>query len=214
MQQTDGIPADVREHIIQTANNLYEQSGRTKLPNVDQVRRAARVDMNATTQVMRDWRRAQSAQTSPIVVSIPESVQQAAMSAIAAIWSQAQELANETLRNAQAAWELEKNELDDLRRELVDAFEAQGAELNQLRKQLDDATNTNITLKELCQRNEDRLTNAKNAADTYKAESENAVRSAAEAREKAARLEGNIETLEAQNKNLLTLLEGKKKTPK
>ncbi len=214
MQQNDGIQTEVKDHIMATANNLYEQSGRSKIPTVDQVRRTAKVDMNAATEVMREWRRAQATQANPIIVSVPEAVQQLAMSAVASIWNQAQELANESLRNAQAAWEREKTELEELRRELIEAFESQGSELELIRKQLEDTLAANTTLKELCQRNEDRLTDAKNLADGYKTESENAVRSAIEAREKAAKLEGNIETLDAQNKKLLELLDGKKKPTK
>lgn len=37
------IPADVRERIIAAAVELYEQSGRSNLPTVDAVRRAAQL---------------------------------------------------------------------------------------------------------------------------------------------------------------------------
>ena len=45
---------------------------------------------------------------------MPESVQQASSAAVATIWQQAQELANESLRSAQAAWETERAELDEM----------------------------------------------------------------------------------------------------
>jgi len=48
------IPADVRERIIQAAVDLYAQAGHETFPTVDQVRRAARVDMNAASSVMRE----------------------------------------------------------------------------------------------------------------------------------------------------------------
>lgn len=124
------IPADVRERIIAAADDLFEQSGRETMPTVDAVRRTARVDMNAASSVMKEWRRAQTAQASPVVVAVPESVQQASSAAVATIWQQAQELANESLRSAQAAWETERGELDAMRQELAEAFERQAAELD------------------------------------------------------------------------------------
>ncbi|MGA3984206.1 DNA-binding protein [Ralstonia nicotianae] len=130
------IPADVRERIIATANELFEQSGRATMPTVDTVRRQARVDMNAASAVMREWRRAQTAQAAPVAVSVPEVVQQASSAAVAAIWQQAQELANESLRNAQAAWETERAELDGMRAELAEAFERQAGELDAAGKAL------------------------------------------------------------------------------
>lgn len=128
-QASTAIPADVRERIIAAAADLFEQSGRETMPTVDAVRRAARVDMNAASSVMKEWRRAQTAQAAPVAVAVPESVQQASSAAVATIWQQAQELANESLRSAQTAWETERGELDAMRQELAEAFERQAAEL-------------------------------------------------------------------------------------
>lgn len=123
------IPFEVRERIVSAAAELFEQSGRQAMPTVDAVRRAARVDMNAASSVMKEWRRAQTAQAAPVVVAVPEPVQQAGSVAVAAIWLQAQELANESLRSAQTAWEAERGELDAMRQELAEAFERQASEL-------------------------------------------------------------------------------------
>jgi chromosome segregation ATPase len=124
------IPADVRERIIAAAVDLFEQTARQTMPTVDAVRRAARVDMNAASSVMKEWRRAQTAQAEPVAVAVPESVQKAGNAALATIWQQAQELANESLRSAQAAWETERSDLDAMRQELADAFERQADELD------------------------------------------------------------------------------------
>ena len=129
-QAPTAIPADVRERVIAAAADLFEQSGRQTMPTVDAVRRAARVDMNAASSVMKEWRRAQTAQAAPVAVAVPESVQQASSAAVATIWQQAQELANESLRSAQAAWETERAELDAMRQELAEAFERQAGELD------------------------------------------------------------------------------------
>lgn len=135
-QQAPQIPADVRERIIAAAADLFEQSGRQAMPTVDAVRRAARVDMNAASAVMKEWRRAQTAQAAPVAVAVPESVQQASSAAVATIWQQAQELANESLRSAQAAWETERVEQDAMRQELAEAFERQADELEALQSRL------------------------------------------------------------------------------
>jgi len=130
------IPADVRERIIQSAVDLYAQAGHETFPTVDQVRRAARVDMNAASSVMREWRRQQTVKAAPVAVTIPEAVAQANSVALAALWSQAQALANESLRSAQASWESERGELDAMRQELAEAYETQAAEIERLNAQL------------------------------------------------------------------------------
>ena len=61
---------------------------------------------------------------------MPDAVQEASSAAVAAIWLQAQELANESLHNAQAAWEVERGELDAMRQELAEAFERPAIELD------------------------------------------------------------------------------------
>ena len=127
------IPADVRERVIQAAQELYEQNGRESMPTVDAVRRLARVDMNAASAVMREWRRAQTAQAAPVAVTVPEVVTQAHGAALIALWQTAQELANESLRVAQAAWEAERAEADHDRQELADAYERQATELEDVR---------------------------------------------------------------------------------
>lgn len=136
------IPAEIRERIIAAAVELYEQAGRENLPTVDQVRRVARADMNTTSAVMKEWRRQQTAQAAPVAVTVPESVSQANTAALAELWQQAQELANESLQAAQAAWEIERAELDTMRAELADAYEVQATELDQVRAAAEAADQT------------------------------------------------------------------------
>ncbi len=135
------IPADIRERIIQAANDLYEQVGRQSFPTVDQVRRYARVDMNAASAIMREWRRAQSVQAAPVAVHVPDAMVKANHQVLVALWTQAQELANESLRTAQSAWDAERAELDEMRQELAYAYEAQAAEFDLLKSQAADAAN-------------------------------------------------------------------------
>lgn len=130
------IPAETRTRLIDAADRLYEESGRSKFPTVAAVRLAAQADMNTTTVVMREWKRLQTAQTAPVAVTVPDLVQQASNEAAAVVWSAAQDLANASLRSAQASWEVERTELDGMRQELAQLYEAQADELEELRAQL------------------------------------------------------------------------------
>ncbi|WP_419616218.1 DNA-binding protein, partial [Thiolapillus sp.] len=51
--------------------------GREGFPTVDAARKAARVNMNDASAAMKEWRRAQISQASPLAVRVPESVMQA-----------------------------------------------------------------------------------------------------------------------------------------
>ena len=125
------IPADVRERVVAAADSLYAQAGRATMPTVDAVRREARVDMNSAVAVMRQWRRAQTAQAAPVAVAVPDGVRQVVEAAAATIWQSAQAQANDALRAAQGAWEAERADESALRQELAEAFELASAELNE-----------------------------------------------------------------------------------
>lgn len=124
----NNIPVEVRARIVAAAEDIYEQLGRETFPTVDTVRRAAKADMNTTSMVMKDWRRQQTIQAVPLAVTVPEAVVQANTSALAQLWAEAQELANESLRAAQSTWEVEREELDVMRKELSTAFEDQASD--------------------------------------------------------------------------------------
>jgi colicin import membrane protein len=127
---------EIRERILAAAQTLFEQSGRKELPTVDAVRKLSKTSMNDASAVMREWRRSQIVAASAAVVSVPERVSQASAAALSTLWSEAQELANESLNVAQAAWDAERAEAEKLRVELSAAFESQGAELEGLRVKL------------------------------------------------------------------------------
>ena len=130
------INPEIRERILAAAQQLFEQSGRLELPTVDAVRRLSKTNMNDASAVMKEWRRLQIVSASAAVVSVPDRVQQASQSALSTLWTEAQELANEGLNVAQAAWDAERAEAEKLRVELSSAFETQGAELEVLRIKL------------------------------------------------------------------------------
>src|SRR3989344_6846812 len=99
--------------------------------------------MNSASVVMRDWRRAQTAQAAPVLSQVPEAVAQANGRALATLWQAAQDLANDSLRSAQAAWENERAELDAMRSELAEAFEAQADELENAHRAAETAAEIN-----------------------------------------------------------------------
>lgn len=214
------IPADIRERILAAADELYQQSGRESLPTVDQVRRAARVDMNAASAVMREWRRQQIAKPALVAVTVPEVVAQASGQLLAQLWTQAQDLANESLRTAQASWEAERVELEQMRGELAEAFEAQAAELEDSQARADALVNE---ARETAARAEaeiarvrgelakasTRAERAEAAADELRAERDRMASEATEARENAARLSGQLEAVQGQNAALMETLRGR-----
>jgi colicin import membrane protein len=124
---------DTLERIFAAADALYEQAGHTEFPTVDAVRKTARVNMNDANAGMKRWRHAHMAQAVPVAVQVPESVQQAGGAALAVLWREAQELAHEALRAAQAGWDAERAEADTLNKQIADAYEVQAAELDAAR---------------------------------------------------------------------------------
>jgi len=130
------INPEIRDRILAAAAQLFEQAGRKELPTVDAVRKLSRTSMNDASAVMREWRRAQIVSASAAVVAVPERVALASQQALSALWSEAQELANESLNVAQAAWDAERAEAEKLRVELSSAFETQGAELEAVKAKL------------------------------------------------------------------------------
>jgi chromosome segregation ATPase len=130
------VTPEIRERILAAAGQLFEQAGRKELPTVDAVRKLSKTSMNDASAVMREWRRSQIVAASAAVVSVPERVSQASAAALSTLWTEAQELANESLNVAQAAWDAERAEAEKLRVELSSAFEAQGAELEAVKGKL------------------------------------------------------------------------------
>ena len=120
---------ETRDRIFSAADSLYEQAGRAAFPTVDAVRKLAKVNMNDASAGMKEWRRTQTAQAAPVAVLVPEAVQQASSAALVALWQGAQDLANESLRAAQAGWDSERAEADTLTKQMADAYEALATEL-------------------------------------------------------------------------------------
>ena len=88
------IAQDIKDRITVAANALYEELARSEFPTVAAVRSRAATDMNAASIVMRQWRRAQTTQSAPVAVDIPDQVRTAHGVALATLWAEAQALAN------------------------------------------------------------------------------------------------------------------------
>lgn len=138
------ISSEIRARIITAADQLYQSVNRERFPTVDQVRRAARADMNTTSVIMKEWRKQQTAMPATVAAPIPDRVRDAALASAALTWSESQELANESLDMAKAAWEAERADAEEMRAELADAYESQEKELASV---LENLTKTEATVK-------------------------------------------------------------------
>ncbi|QWF69575.1 DNA-binding protein [Methylomonas paludis] len=126
------IASEARTRVFETATAIYEGNGKSKLPTVDQVRRSARVDMNAASALMREWRRNLLGEVKTVTVSIPEGLNSASTNLISELWCKAQALANEAIRAAESAWHVERAEMEFMREELATAYELQETEVERL----------------------------------------------------------------------------------
>jgi colicin import membrane protein len=127
------IPSETVKRITAAADKIYEDCGRQSFPNVDTVRRAARVNMNDASSVMRAWRRARTEAAAPLASPIPTTVQEAGQAMLGAVWSAAIAATNTRLQGAQTAWEQERADAEACRAQLATAFDDQGAELENAR---------------------------------------------------------------------------------
>ena len=195
------LSLDARERVFAAASQIFEESGRQTMPTVDQVRRLAKVDMHAATAAMREWRRQQTAQAAPIAVAVPEVVAKANELAVAQLWTQAQELANQSLREAQSAWDAERTELDQMRVELSDAFEAQADELELAKSRIEalenEARETAAIAAAELQKLRDELAQVRAELGAATTRAERAEATAAELEHRVADLRGELDRAHA-----------------
>ncbi len=124
-----------KDRVFQAADELYKELNGDRFPTVDSVRKRAGCSMADAVQAMQEWRRTQTVKAKSMDVDMPTAVKQAIQTAGSAIWQVASDVATEALKNAQRAWEAEKNELEVASAELAASFDA-------IQLQLDSATNT------------------------------------------------------------------------
>lgn len=122
------VSPNIQNRIFSAADALYQEAGQQAFPTVDAVRKFAKVNMNDASVGMRAWRRSQSTQIVPMTVQVPSTLQQSSAAALVTLWSEAVALANETLRAAQTAWDVERTEAEALREQMASAYETQATE--------------------------------------------------------------------------------------
>lgn len=118
-----GINEEAIERIRSTADRLYSEGGRSAIPTVDTVRRAAQVDMNTTAKVMRAWRRSVNT-VGAVTSNVPTKLVEAGSELLATVWNEAQSLAARDLQAARAEWADERTEMETIRTELAEAVDA------------------------------------------------------------------------------------------
>lgn len=186
-QESTAIPADIRARIVEAADRLFEESGGLRYPVIADVRRLAKADMNATSAVMREWKRQQSAKPEPVAVAVPEQVQQAGMEQLAVVWSAAQDLANASLRSAQASWAVEREEMESMRHELAQLYESQARELEDAQQALGTALSAQESAQTHAAQLFERLTAQQGRADQAEARAQEIEHRAADLKEELAR---------------------------
>lgn len=127
----DDIAPDIVRRITDAADQLFEEGGRDGLPNVDAVRRRAHANMNHVSLVMRTWRDQHKPQPPASDELLPDALRLQSNTLILNLWRAANTIANDHLALAQAAWDTEKAEQEELRAQLAAAFDGQAAELRQ-----------------------------------------------------------------------------------
>ncbi|MNM64857.1 Chromosome partition protein Smc [compost metagenome] len=135
MEKSSGNP-DVRARIIAAAEELYEEHG--TVPLVTDVRARAKCDMGICSKVFREWRLQQGAKPTPLAVEVPDPVKQAHIEAVAIIWTAAQGQANASLREAEAKWELERADNEEMRLQLSEAYDGARTDAEEARSTLDE----------------------------------------------------------------------------
>lgn len=123
------ISTNARERIFAAADALYVEAERRVPPTVDSVRKRALVNMNDACTGMKEWRRLQTATLDQIPHQMPVQLTVSCTAALAALWKEATTMANESLRAAQAGWDTDQSELNDLLRQMALAYDLQASDL-------------------------------------------------------------------------------------
>lgn len=111
------------QRIFEAADALHADSGHTKAPTVDAVRKRAQVNMNDASEGMKIWRRQHKGQDDQVPAQIPEDLQPQLLAALAPIWQAASVRAADALRKAREDWVAEREEAENLHREIAGSYD-------------------------------------------------------------------------------------------
>lgn len=120
---------EIKERIFAAADELHAASPNGEFPNVEAVRQLSRAGMNNVVEAMKEWRAKQRKQVQAVRAPLPAELHGVLQRAGQSLWETAQQLANESLEAARAAFEAEKTDLTELSAQQSAAFEAQTGEL-------------------------------------------------------------------------------------
>ncbi|MBD8828996.1 DNA-binding protein [Pseudomonas sp. CFBP 13602] len=200
------VSKDIRDRIWSAADFLYDQAGRGDVkPTVDAVRRHAKANMNDVSLVMKDWREAQKATVKSVAIEVPEPLAIMSAQTLGSMWQTAQDHANDSLRAAQAGWDIERMEADALARQISQAFDDQAAVLEVVEREnlrLTDLSSSQAQqIQALIEQNQDltnRLGEANHAASQAKVRAEEIESRAVELRKELDHAHVLAERVQAQ----------------
>ena len=136
--------------------------------------------------------------------------------ALAALWRQAQELANEALLAVQSSWDVERQELDVLREEVASAYETQASELEKLTAELaaagkygQEMAQKLVTANGRADRFETRVGDLEVRVAEIREALDAARKEAGDAKGESAELRGRLAAALEQNSTLMAVLKNK-----
>ncbi|EHD6004941.1 hypothetical protein JQY81_004731 [Salmonella enterica] len=133
------LSPDIKERIFAAADQLHAASETGEFPSVEAVRQLSRAGMNNVVEAMKEWRQQQRKQVQTVREPMPAALQAVLQDMGQNLWATAQQLANESLEAAKAAFEAEKADLIELSEQQSEAFDTQAAELERMKTQALDA---------------------------------------------------------------------------
>lgn len=133
------LSPEIKERIFAAANELHTASESGEFPSVEAVRQLSRAGMNNVVEGMKEWRQQQRKLVQTVKEPMPTALQAVLHDMGQSLWATAQQLANESLEAAKAAFETEKADLIELSEQQSEAFDKQAAELEQVKAKAADA---------------------------------------------------------------------------
>lgn len=181
------------ERVWSAADALFEQGDRSVFPTVDAVWKAAQVNMNDASTAMREWRQRQIDRAKRSDLPVPIALERSFRQALEAMWLAAQSAAGQTLDEAQAAWDIERQEAQTLTGQMGEAFDAQSREMQAARESLEAFERQRRELQAQTEDLQMQLVRCQADAMRAKAEADQAVIKAEEVERRAADLRQELD---------------------
>lgn len=200
---------DIKERIFTAADELYAASDTGEFPNVEAVRQLSRAGMNNVVEAMKEWRQKQRKQVQTVREPMPAAMLAVLQETGQSLWATAQQLANESLEAAKAAFEAEKNDLMQLSVEQSEAYEMLAGALEQVKA---DAASAIQSHQEAAQRTADELAAVRVELAQATTKAERAEAKANEIEHRAADLRAELDRAHQDADNLRAELNEQKQT--